>query len=241
MNSISNKNKNNNDILSSIVASFARICLRLVKSSAVVSSAQSSRRNNRTNCIDEAHNAKTESACRKYYDNNSDVAKLEWINLLNRSVFLVDNTELGRIEAVNHDSIVIKTGSLRAKRYYITKDMLKRRKNNNNNNKASSSTTTTASNDRSNHLKDNNNTLFLDLVYDEVTLYESTKIPNPNAFATLGTYSWNIIQICAFIALQMERAVTNRIDKRSEYRRMEKKSLDGSSCTSTSNRDRASV
>ena len=185
MNSISNKNKNNNNILSSIVASFARICLRLVKSSALFS-----RRNNKANGIDKAHNAKTESACRKYYDNNSDVAKLEWINLLNRSVFLVDNTELGRIEAVNHDSIVIKTGSLRAKRYYITRDMLKRRRNNNNNNNkaSSSSTTTTSSNDRSNHLKDNNNnTLFLDLVYDEVTLYESTKIPNPNAFATLGT------------------------------------------------------
>src|SRR5579884_2225353 len=121
MNSISNKNKNNNDILSSIAASFARICLRLVKSSAVVSSAQSSRRNNKANGmhIDDNRGAKTELACRKYYDNNSDVAKLEWINLLNRSVFLVDNTELGRIEAVNHDSIVIKTGSLRAKRYYI--------------------------------------------------------------------------------------------------------------------------
>jgi hypothetical protein len=33
----------------------------------------------------------------------------------------------------------------------------------------------------------NNSHLFLDLVSDEITLYESSIIPNPNAFVTLGT------------------------------------------------------
>lgn len=113
--------------------------------------------------------------CHKYYDNNSDVPKLEWINLLNRKVFLADNNELGRIEAVNADSIVIKRGSFRAKRYYIRPLMLIAR----------NAKTTTNSHLSCYHEKYGN--LFLDLVFDEVTLYKSNRIPNPNIFATLGT------------------------------------------------------
>ena len=101
---------------------------------------------------------------------------------MNRSVFLVDNSELGRIEAVNQDSIVIKTGSLRPKRYYITRNMLRRRSNK-----------TTSSSSRSFDSRSNNESkLFLDLMLHEVTLYESNKIPNPNVFVTLGA-SYNYI------------------------------------------------
>ena len=114
--------------------------------------------------------------CHKYYDNNSDVPKLEWINLLNRKVFLEDNSGLGRIEAVNADSIVIKRGSFRAKRYYIRPPMLIA---------SAAKTTTNPDHLSSYHVKYGN--LFLDLVFDEVSLYESNRIPNPNVSATLGT------------------------------------------------------
>ncbi len=114
-------------------------------------------------------------SCRKYYDDNPNVPKLEWINLLNRKVFLIDYNELGRIEAVNKNTIVIKRGSFRLKRYYITPNMLMVK-----------STKTKTSNHRIRYPEKNDN-LFLDLVFDEAKLYQSNRIPNPNVFATLGT------------------------------------------------------
>jgi hypothetical protein len=151
----------NSNPLSLIAAGLYKAYSRIVKLSCQRNVKNSSTKESSYNL-----NKKRSPSYKYYYANNTDFAKLEWINLLNRSVFLVDNTELGKIEAVNQDSIVIKTGSLRAKRYYIIHNMLRRKK------------------DAENY---NNSHLFLDLVSDEITLYESSIIPNPNAFVTLGT------------------------------------------------------
>lgn len=170
----------NSNPLSSIAAGLYKAYSRIVKLSCQRNVKNSSTKESGYNL-----NKKRSPSYKYYYANNTDFAKLEWINLLNRSVFLVDNTELGKIEAVNQDSIVIKTGSLRAKRYYIIRSMLKKKEQNiiekkSIFNRCNCNGVTNIKNNKS-------HALFLDLMADEVELYESNKIPNPNAFVTLGT------------------------------------------------------
>ena len=174
MNNAAGSDNNNHNLRSYIAATFSKIYLEFTK---ICRLSKEKKENDGNNVKRKLHRDRYSRS-----NNTSNTPLLEWINLLNRSVFLVDNSELGRIEAVNQDSIVIKTGSLRPKRYYITRNMLRRRSNK-----------TTSSSSRSFDSRSNNESkLFLDLMLHEVTLYESNKIPNPNVFVTLGA-SYNYI------------------------------------------------
>ena len=87
------------------------------------------------------------------------LAALDWIRLLDMAVFLADNSELGKIEAVGERNVVVKRGSVNAKRYYFLKDTLQ---------------------------KEQSGKLHLDMTAGEAELYRKDKVPNPCRYATLG-------------------------------------------------------
>jgi hypothetical protein len=101
------------------------------------------------------HEEKSES--RRY--NNTPLPKLEWINMLDRTVYLQDDSELGKIEAVNIENVVIKKGTVKPRRYYVGHSMLKRQE--------------------SGHFN-------IDLAGSESSLYERNIVPNPSYYVTLG-------------------------------------------------------
>jgi hypothetical protein len=99
------------------------------------------------------------------------VQEIEWLKLLDRVVFLVDGSTLGKIEAINSHHVVVKKGSIKATRYYLRPEMLKKKKF------------------KGYDYKYQAGLLELDLTPDEARLYESTRIPNPSRYVTLGTTS----------------------------------------------------
>lgn len=94
-----------------------------------------------------------------HYDNNASLPKLEWINMLGRTVFLQDGLELGKIEALNTENIVIKKGAINPTRYYFSHCMLKK--------------------EQSGHY-------IIDLTSSESVLYQRDMVPNPSYYVTLG-------------------------------------------------------
>ena len=90
---------------------------------------------------------------------NTSLPKLEWINMLDRVVCLHDDSELGEIEALNAQNVVIKNGSIKPKRYYVGYSMLQKR---------------------------DNGHFVIDLAKSELPLYERQTVPNPSHYLTLG-------------------------------------------------------
>ena len=99
------------------------------------------------------HEEKTES---RHYCSSP---QLEWINMLDRTVCLRDYSELGKIEALNAENVVIKKGSIKPTRYYVGHSMLQKQ--------------------YSGHY-------MIDLASSELPLYERQMVPNPSHYLTLG-------------------------------------------------------
>src|SRR4051795_1032557 len=51
--------------------------------------------------------------------NPSDVPKMNWMNLINESVHTADDMDIGDIDAVSRDFVVVKRGFLNIHYYYI--------------------------------------------------------------------------------------------------------------------------
>lgn len=99
----------------------------------------------------------------RYYQNNPNASKMEWINLIGNDVFSKDEVELGKIEAVNKDFVVVKKGAFNAKRYYIFHSFVK---------------------------GTDGKEVWLKIPSDEAAKYRNDdKIPNPANFTTLGSMS----------------------------------------------------
>jgi hypothetical protein len=52
--------------------------------------------------------------------NNPNASKIEWINLIGNDVFSLDEKELGKIEAVNKDFVVLKDLLMQKDTTYLT-------------------------------------------------------------------------------------------------------------------------
>lgn len=108
-----------------------------------------------------------------YYDKDSSTTtttslpKLEWINMLDRTVYLRDGFELGKIEALNIENVVVKNGAINPTRYYFGHSMLKKEQH-------------------SGHY-------MVDLASSELTLYERNIVPNPSYYVTLGGWYFGYI------------------------------------------------
>lgn len=79
--------------------------------------------------------------------------------MLDRTVCLQDGLELGKIEALNVENVVIKKGAINPTRYYFGHSMLK---------------------------KHHSGNYVVDLVSSELILYKRDMVPNPSYFTTLG-------------------------------------------------------
>jgi hypothetical protein len=96
----------------------------------------------------------------RYYATNPKVPKIEWIQLLGENAYSSDGSQVGKVEAVNKNFIVLKKGIIKPKRYYVPHSVLK---------------------------GSDGSELFLDLpLYEIRSLYSRNEVPNPANFATLG-------------------------------------------------------
>lgn len=99
----------------------------------------------------------------RYYENNPNVPNLTWLDLLGRPAFSSDDHNLGKIEAVNSDFVVLKKGATRVIRYWVPTRVMKE-----------------GSSIDGNEIK-------FALTQDPLGLYKKKDIPNPANFATLGS------------------------------------------------------
>ena len=96
----------------------------------------------------------------RYYENNPNVPKLSWVDLLGRTAVSSNDHNLGKVEAVNAEFTVIKKGFAKVDRYYIPTKML-----------ADIAT---------------DKKLKFNLTKDQLGTYKKDQVPNPSNFATLG-------------------------------------------------------
>lgn len=93
-------------------------------------------------------------------DRSAGLPNLEWISMLDRTVCLKDGSDLGKIEALNVENVVVKNGSMSPTRYCFGHPMLRKEQH-------------------SGHY-------IVDLASSELSLYQRDMVPNPSHYVTLG-------------------------------------------------------
>ena len=100
----------------------------------------------------------------RYYENNPGVPKLTWLDLLGRTAVSSDGRDLGKVEAINSEFVVIKKGMTGVIRYWVPAKVLK----------------------QDGGVAGDGKLRFV-LTKAQMQRYKKDDIPNPSNFATLGS------------------------------------------------------